>query len=94
MVTTIGDYGKFGASFDMNYTGRYPVGYSLTSPGNGNIYLATDDDMHLEGATIGGPTFTGTIRLEANRDNANEQHGHRNQVVIEPRMGAHDDPLR
>lgn len=32
------NYRKFGASFDMNYTGRYPVGYSLTSPGNGNIY--------------------------------------------------------
>ena len=31
-------YQKFGASFDMNYTGRYPVAYSLTSPGNGNIY--------------------------------------------------------
>jgi iron complex outermembrane recepter protein len=31
-------YRKFGASFDMNYTGRYPVGYSLTSPGSGNIY--------------------------------------------------------
>jgi len=31
-------YNKFGASFDVNYTGRYPVGYSLTSPGNGNIY--------------------------------------------------------
>jgi TonB-dependent receptor len=31
-------YKKFGASFDMNYTGRYPVAYSLTSPGNGNIY--------------------------------------------------------
>ncbi len=31
-------YRKFGASFDMNYTGRYPVAYSLTSPGNGNIY--------------------------------------------------------
>ncbi len=32
------NYGKFGASFDVNYTGKYPVGYSLTSPGNGNIY--------------------------------------------------------
>ena len=32
------NYNKFGASFDVNYTGRYPVGYSLTSPGNGNIY--------------------------------------------------------
>jgi TonB-dependent receptor len=32
------NYRRFGASFDMNYTGRYPVGYSLTSPGNGNIY--------------------------------------------------------
>jgi TonB-dependent receptor len=32
------NYKKFGASFDMNYTGRYPVAYSLTSPGNGNIY--------------------------------------------------------
>ncbi|MSU24229.1 MAG: TonB-dependent receptor [Opitutus sp.] len=31
-------YRSFGASFDMNYTGRYPIGYSLTSPGNGNIY--------------------------------------------------------
>ncbi len=32
------NYRKFGASFDMNYTGRYPIGYSLTSPGNGNVY--------------------------------------------------------
>ena len=32
------NYRKFGASFDVNYTGRYAVGYSLTSPGNGNIY--------------------------------------------------------
>ncbi|MEY2878270.1 MAG: hypothetical protein RLZZ15_650 [Verrucomicrobiota bacterium] len=32
------NYRKFGASFDMNYTGKYPVAYSLTSPGNGNIY--------------------------------------------------------
>ncbi|WP_414661905.1 TonB-dependent receptor [Horticoccus sp. 23ND18S-11] len=31
-------YKNFGASFDVNYTGKYPVGYSLTSPGNGNIY--------------------------------------------------------
>ncbi len=31
-------YKKFGASFDMNYTGKYPVGFSLTSPGNSNIY--------------------------------------------------------
>jgi TonB-dependent receptor len=31
-------YRKFGASFDVNYTGRYPTGYSLTSPGSGNIY--------------------------------------------------------
>ncbi len=31
-------YKKFSASFDMNYTGKYPVAYSLTSPGNGNIY--------------------------------------------------------
>ena len=26
-------YNKFGASFDVNYTGRYPVVYSVTSPG-------------------------------------------------------------
>lgn len=32
------NYRKFGASFDVNYTGRYPTGYSLTSPGSGNIY--------------------------------------------------------
>ncbi|MBL9186647.1 MAG: TonB-dependent receptor [Opitutaceae bacterium] len=31
-------YQKFGASFDVNQTGRYPIGYSLTSPGSGNIY--------------------------------------------------------
>ncbi len=37
-VGLIYNYRKFGASFDMNYTGKYPVGYSLTSPGNGNIY--------------------------------------------------------
>ena len=32
------NYRTFGASFDMNYTGKYPVAYSLTSPGNGNLY--------------------------------------------------------
>ena len=32
------NYKKFGASYDVNYTGRYPVLYSLTSPGNGNVY--------------------------------------------------------
>ena len=32
------NYKKFGASYDVNFTGKYPVGYSLTSPGNGNIY--------------------------------------------------------
>ena len=26
-------YNKFGASFDVNYTGRYPVVYSVASPG-------------------------------------------------------------
>ncbi len=31
-------YKKFGASYDMNYTGRYPLQYSLTSPGNGQVY--------------------------------------------------------
>jgi TonB-dependent receptor len=31
-------YKKFGASFDVNYTGRYPVGYSLVTPGASNIY--------------------------------------------------------
>jgi TonB-dependent receptor len=31
-------YGKFGANYDLNYTGRYPVLYSLTSPGSGNVY--------------------------------------------------------
>lgn len=29
---------KFGASYDVNYTGQYPVAFSATSPGNGNIY--------------------------------------------------------
>jgi TonB-dependent receptor len=32
------NYGKFGASYDLNYTGKFPVAYSLTSPGNGNVY--------------------------------------------------------
>ena len=32
------NYKKFGASYDINYTGRFPVGYSLTSPGSGNVY--------------------------------------------------------
>ena len=32
------NYGKFGASYDVNYTGKFPVGYSLTSPGSGNVY--------------------------------------------------------
>jgi len=32
------NYRKFGASFDVNYTGKYPVTYSLTAPGNGNRY--------------------------------------------------------
>ena len=32
------NYGKFGASYDVNYTGKFPTGYSLTSPGNGNVY--------------------------------------------------------
>lgn len=30
-------YNKFGATFDMNYTGKYPVIYSVTSP-SGNRY--------------------------------------------------------
>lgn len=32
------NYGKFGASYDLSYTGKFPVGYSLTSPGSGNVY--------------------------------------------------------
>ena len=32
------NYKKFGASFDLNFTGKYPVTYSLTAPGNGNRY--------------------------------------------------------
>jgi hypothetical protein len=32
-------YKKWGANFDVNYTGRYPVAYSLTAGNaNGNIY--------------------------------------------------------
>ncbi len=31
-------YQKFGASFDVNYTGRYPTNYSLTTPGGSNFY--------------------------------------------------------
>ena len=37
-VGLIYNYRKIGASFDMNYTGKFPAAYSLTSPGNGNIY--------------------------------------------------------
>jgi TonB-dependent receptor len=31
-------YRNFGANFDMNFTGRYPIGYSLTTPQSSNIY--------------------------------------------------------
>ena len=40
-------YKNFGASFDVNYTGKYPVGYSLTSPGNGNIYRKAWTRMNI-----------------------------------------------
>ncbi len=32
------NYGRWGASYDVNYTGKFPTAYSLTSPGNGNVY--------------------------------------------------------
>ena len=41
------NYGKFGASYDVNYTGRFPTSYSLTSPGNGTIYR---DNVLLQNA--------------------------------------------
>jgi hypothetical protein len=44
------NYQKFGASFDMNYTGKYPIGFSLSSPGNGNIYRRSWTVMNV-GAT-------------------------------------------
>ena len=31
-------YRRFGASFDVNYTGSYPTNYSLTTPGGSNFY--------------------------------------------------------
>ena len=31
-------YGKFGASFDVNFTGSYPTNFSLTTPGGSNFY--------------------------------------------------------
>lgn len=31
-------YKKFGATYDLNHTSEYPVGYNSASPGSGNIY--------------------------------------------------------
>jgi len=50
------NYKKFGVSYDVNYTGRYPVAYSLTSPGNGNIYR--------DGLTIMNAGITYRLRAE------------------------------
>jgi len=38
---------KFGASYDVSYTGKFPVGYSLTSPGNGNVYRQEVTTMNV-----------------------------------------------
>src|SRR5437762_2607247 len=43
------NYGRFGASYDVNWTGRYPIAYSLTSPGNGNIYR---DDWKMQNVGV------------------------------------------
>ncbi len=75
------NYRKFGASFDMNYTGRYPVGYSLTSPGNGNIYR--------EGWTIMNAGVTYKIRPDATlflNVNNIDQEGIRQYTYLESRV--------
>ena len=59
--------------FSGNESGHNLFATGTVFTGNGNIWLAADDDLHIEGATIGGSTFGGTIKLEANRDGGNEQ---------------------
>jgi len=41
----------------------------LVSTGSGNIYLAADDNLEVEAnVVIGGPGFSGTVWMQANRD--------------------------
>ncbi|WP_020473898.1 Ig-like domain-containing protein, partial [Zavarzinella formosa] len=41
---------------------------------SGNIYLASDDDVGIQGTSmIGGPGFSGTVYIQGNRDRGNPQ---------------------
>lgn len=59
--------------FSANAAGSNLFVSGTVFTGQGNIFIATDDDLYLDGATIGGPTYAGTILLMANRDSGNEQ---------------------
>ena len=78
------NYQKFGASFDVNYTGKYPVGFSLTSPGNGNIYRRSWTVMNVGGTYKLRPDAT----LFLNVNNLAQQ-GPEQYTFIESRQRAH-----
>jgi hypothetical protein len=72
-ITNSGDIQLFSA----NAGGHNLIITGQVYTGAGNISLAADDDLYITGATIGGigaqGSFGGTILLQANRDNGNEQ---------------------
>src|SRR5262249_8723653 len=52
--------------------GGHNLNVGNVSTQTGNFFLAADDTLNINGA-IGGPGFSGTVTLIANRDGANEQ---------------------
>ena len=78
------NYQKFGASFDMNYTGKYPVGYSLTSPGNGNIYRQSWTVMNVGCTYKVRPDATLFLSINNLRQQGPEQY-----TYLETRARAH-----
>ena len=75
-------YKNFGASFDMNYTGRYPITYTLTTPPNSNNFVYRDAWTMMNASCSYKIHRTATLFLSVNNI---QQEGVRQYVLIENR---------